>query len=212
MLRQRALGFTLVETMVTVFVVAVGLLSAAALQAVSKKAAIDAMQRTTATVLAQDMLERIRANSLQIDCYVAQGAELTVTPPAATCGTSGGTACTAATLVGYDLINWWNALDGASEKIANGVGTANAGGLRSPVGCIRRDGEMVEVVIAWRGLTAITQGDDGDADDPTSDECGEDEADFEKDDDQSFRRVLRLQGHIRRCANTPCAIATCATP
>ncbi|MDO9451472.1 MAG: type IV pilus modification protein PilV [Stagnimonas sp.] len=191
-------GFTLVEVLVTIFVVAIGLLTATALQAISKKAAFDAMQRTTATVIAQDMLERIRSNSLQIDAYVTQGVEVKAAPATPTCGSSGGTACSAADLVTFDIANWWQALDGVSEQISEGDGsTASAGGLRSPVGCIRRTGAMVEVVIAWRGMTAITQASDGDPDDPTSDTCGASEAAYEPANGQSFRRVLRLQAHVR---------------
>ncbi len=203
MLKPRAAaGFTLVEVMVTVFVVAIGLLAAAGLQAISKKAAFDAMQRSTATVLAQDMIERMRANSTQVSAYASRGEQLTTAPAAASCGSDTGTACLPETLVDYDLARWWDSLDGASEKIAaGGTATANAGGLRSPAGCIRSIGNRVEVVVAWRGMSLIRQatGSD-DPDDPTSDPCGEAPpavGDYEKDGDQSFRRVLRLQAHIQ---------------
>lgn len=198
--RHAEAGFTLVEVMVTVFVVAIGVLAAAGLQAISKKAAFDALQRTTATVLAQDMLERIRSNSLQISRYA--GREISAAPTTAvSCGS--GTACTASDLVDYDLARWWQSLDGAAEKIVAGTDSggaavsANAGGLRSPVGCIRQNGNIVEVVIAWRGMTTITQAADGSPDDPTSDLCGDGNPDYEKSGSSSFRRVLRLQAHIR---------------
>ena len=202
---RRAAGFTLVEVMVTVFVVAIGLLAAAGLQALSKKAAFDAIQRTTATVLAQDMLERIRANSnpLQIADYASKGRQLTAAPiTAAACGAADGAACSPAELVDYDLARWWESLDGASEKIASGgSSTANSGGLRSPAGCIRSVGNRVDVVIAWRGMSAIQQAESTDTADPTSDPCGETPAvaDYEKNSSsrQSFRRVLRLQAHIK---------------
>jgi len=189
-------GFTLVEVMVTVFVVAVGLLAAAALQAVAKKAAYDAMQRTTASVLAQDILERIRSNSAQINAYARQGAELTAALPATNCAAA---VCTAQQLVTYDLSQWQRGLDGAAEQISDGSGTTAAGGLRSPVGCIRQNGNQVAVVIAWRGMTAITPASAGDANDPTGDACGAGRADFTAgaDSGQSFRRVLRLQAIIR---------------
>lgn len=200
--RHRTQGFTLVEVMVTVFVVAIGLLAAASLQALSKKAAFDAVQRTTATVLAQDMLERIRANAPQVADYASKGRQLTAAPATTVaCGAADGTACSAAELVDYDLARWWESLDGAAEKIAaGGSNTANSGGLRSPAGCIRSVGNRVDVVIAWRGMSAIKQAESTDTADPTSDPCGEDPAvaDYEKDSSrQSFRRVLRLQAHIK---------------
>lgn len=198
--RQGQQGFTLVEVMVTVFVVAIGLLSAAALQAVSKKAAFDALQRSTATVIAQDMLERIRANKSRSAAYATNKeiyAEDKPTTP--TCSVT--TTCDEGSLVGYDLSQWWEALDGASEKIAEVGGTAsNAGGLRNPAGCIRTTGNFVEVVIVWRGMTAIDQTSSGD-DDPTGDTCGTNPTKFagyyELDsDNRSYRRVLRLRAYV----------------
>lgn len=203
MLGPRAqVGFTLVEVMVTVFVVAIGLLTAAGLQAVSKKAAFDAIQRTTATVLAQDMLERIRSNPLQVSHYapteIYQGKE----PIASTCSSSA--SCTQALLVGYDLAQWWQSLDGASETIADGTGSAYSGGLRSPAGCIRYSGgNLVEVIVTWRGMSQITQASDGNVDDPTNDTCGDAISDYEKNGTQSFRRLLRLQAHVQQPPITP---------
>ncbi len=194
---RRQTGFTLIETMVTVFVVAIGLLTAAGLQAVSKKAAFDAMQRTTASVLAQDMLERIRSNSLQTGSYV--GKDTLSTSATVSCGS--GTACTAAQLVLLDYAQWANSLNGASETIAaGGSATNNAGGLRSPVGCVRSVGSWIEVIIEWRGMSAISQtADSSNPDDPTGAGCGITVADYELDtsSNQSFRRVLRLQAHIQ---------------
>lgn len=186
-------GFTLVEVMVTVFVVAIGLLSAAALQAVSKKAAFDALQRSTATVIAQDMLERIRSNKAQVSTYAQKGAALTAAPTAPNCGRS--VACTETTLVDYDLAQWWSALDGASEQITDGADTKNAGGLYLPTGCIRSNGNLVEVVIAWRGMTAIEQSTDASSDDPTADACGVDSYPADSPN-LSYRRVLRLRAHV----------------
>ena len=191
-------GFTLVEVLVTVFVVAIGLLAAAGLQAVSKKAAVDAIQRTTATVLAQDMLERIRSNPTQVDQYVGHNINEASPASSTNCGGYNQAACSAEQLVAYDLAQWWQSLDGADEQVAAGDGTTTrAGGLRSPGGCIRRTGDMVEIVVVWRGLSRIRQVSDS-PDDPSGDRCFEASDPYERDSDlQSFRRVLRLQAHIR---------------
>lgn len=187
-------GFTLVEVMITVFVVAVGLLAAAALQAVSKRAAVDAMQRTTATVIAQDMVERMRANRLAYREYEA----LIETQPADPgCGLTAD--CSGAALVAYDKAQWWRNLDGAAETIANGSGgTENAGGLRNPKGCVRTVGDVAEVVVVWRGMSQISQGavEADNIDDPTGDPCFATHADFEPESGQSYRRVLRIRAHI----------------
>lgn len=211
--RQRQQGFTLIETMVTVFIVAIGLLTAAGLQAVSKKAAFDAMQRTTASVLAQDMLERIRSNSGQVINSLGAnvsggyiGKDVQSLPATVPCGgnSTTSTPCTPGQLVLLDYFQWWEALDGAKETIAaGGSSTGNAGGLRSPVGCVRRVGttSVIEVIIEWRGMSKIDQtADSNNPDDPVSGSCGFDIADYELDSttNQSYRRVLRLQSHIQQ--------------
>jgi len=189
-------GFTLVEVMVTVFVVAIGLLAAAALQAVSKKAAVDAIQRTTATVVAQEMIERIRANPILMSQY---DGNVGSAPPQPACGSSSN--CTDTDLIAYDRYSWWQNLEGAAEKInIGGTATETAGGLRNPKGCVRVSGNLVEVVVVWRGMSKITQGaETGDTEDPTGDACfntDESPNDFDLVGGQSYRRVLRIRAHI----------------
>lgn len=59
---NRASGFSMVEVLISVFILAIGLLGLLNLQMTSLKNNHSAQLRTTATVLAYDMLERIRAN------------------------------------------------------------------------------------------------------------------------------------------------------
>jgi type IV pilus assembly protein PilV len=61
--RQR--GFGLLETLIAAVVLAIGLLGLASLYAVSLKSADSAQLRTRATLLAEDILERMRANREQ---------------------------------------------------------------------------------------------------------------------------------------------------
>lgn len=202
--RGRQQGFTLVEVMVTVFVVAVGLLSAAALQAVSKKASLDAVQRTTATVLAQDMIERIRANRAQLADYAVNDLSDQTAPAAPGCGTGTDPDCTAAQLVAYDLHHWWRSVAGSDETIADGSGGSEAaGGLRDPAGCIRVIGQQIDVVVTWRGMSKISQVPEANnEDDPTDDACGEllvnedNQPLYEAEGTESYRRVLRLRAFV----------------
>ncbi len=55
-------GFALFEVLITVIIMAVGLLGLAALQITSLKANHGALQKTQATFLAYDIADRIRAN------------------------------------------------------------------------------------------------------------------------------------------------------
>ena len=55
-------GFTLIEVLVALFVLSVAILGIAGLQVTSKQTNFESVQRTNATFLAQELLERIRAN------------------------------------------------------------------------------------------------------------------------------------------------------
>ena len=69
-------GFTLLEVMIALLIFGVGLLSVAALQGVSKRANYEALQRTTASYLAMDMLERMRTNKRRLNRYIQGNMEL----------------------------------------------------------------------------------------------------------------------------------------
>ncbi|MCB1919948.1 MAG: type IV pilus modification protein PilV [Candidatus Competibacteraceae bacterium] len=58
-------GFTLIEVLVTVVVLAIGLLGLAGLQATALKYNSTAYQRSQAVILAYDIIERMRANQTQ---------------------------------------------------------------------------------------------------------------------------------------------------
>ena len=60
--RHRHRGFTLIEALVALVVLSIGLLGVAALQLASLQANYGASQRTQATFLAQDIVDRMRAN------------------------------------------------------------------------------------------------------------------------------------------------------
>ena len=70
-IRQR--GFSLLELLVALVVFSVGLLAVAGLQTVSKQASFEAVQRTTASQVANGLLENIRTNGDAADIYLAAG-------------------------------------------------------------------------------------------------------------------------------------------
>lgn len=146
-------GFTLIEVLIALFVFAMGILTVAGLQIVSKQANYDAIQRTTATLLAQDIVQRMRANQpSNWDDYIAENiGGGTLAAPATDCG-NGVAVCAPVQMAAYDLYQWEQALDGATE--------ANTGGLVNPSACIR--GPAVGgagtyyVIIAWEGVNALS--------------------------------------------------------
>ncbi|MBB3060643.1 type IV pilus modification protein PilV [Microbulbifer rhizosphaerae] len=100
MLRQR--GATLIEVLISVLVLAVGLLGLAATQMMSMKNGNSAQQRYMATLAAHDMAERMRANleGVETGSYdgTVDGSE------AGNSDCSGG--CSAAELAAMDKREW----------------------------------------------------------------------------------------------------------
>ncbi|HKY89906.1 MAG TPA: type IV pilus modification protein PilV [Nevskiaceae bacterium] len=165
---RRARGFTLIEVLVTLFVVAVGLLSVAGLQAISKKVNYDAVQRTTATALALSIVERMRANPDQLLAYVTSDAG---TATGSIDCSAAAAACTPEQVAAFDLTTWADALEGTSVT-ADGD---NAGGLVEPTGCVFATAQpgLYVVAVAWRGITGVdAPGNDDPADDPARNACG----------------------------------------
>lgn len=146
-------GIGLIEVLVTVVVLSIGLLGIAALQVMSKQSNFEAVQRSTASMLANDMIERMRANVLALPTSVI------ITPgsiaePSPKC--LFGDECTPAELLLHDQWEWEQVVRGASEK----KGGTDTGGLVRPTVCITGPGGgvtgMYSVAIAWRGQTALS--------------------------------------------------------
>jgi len=155
LIQQR--GFSLLEMLVALVVFSIGLLAVAGLQTVSKQANYEGLQRTTASQIANGLLEDMRMNGDAIDIYrtaTAIGGGSRGGEPVPNCST--GAECNAAQKAAYDLWFWEQALDGNLETNAGGAGT---GGLVLPTLCI--DGPAVggagvyRVSIAWRGTASI---------------------------------------------------------
>lgn len=189
-MRQLEKGFTLLEVLVTVFVTAIGLLTVAGLQAMSKKVNYDATQRTTATALAQDIIERMRANPGQLDLYKTTDA--TAVSSANACS-GASAACTPTQLAAQDLYQWGQALLGSQES----VGSDKVGGLAAPTGCVSGGSGLYIVTIVWRGVLP--------GDPPVSGEtgyttCGNSKSDYDDPDesgsDLRMRRSLIVNAFV----------------
>lgn len=69
--KQQASGFTLIEVLIAILVLAFGLLGFALLQTMSVRFVQSANYRTQATNLAYDLLDQMRANRYQASQYTA---------------------------------------------------------------------------------------------------------------------------------------------
>lgn len=107
-------GFTLLEVLVTIVVLSLGLLGYGGLQMASLKNSVSAYQRSQATILAYDMIDRMRANRTQA---IGGIYNITIGSPAAGSG-----------VAGQDILDWktlvGNALPGGDAAI-NVDGTGN---------------------------------------------------------------------------------------
>jgi type IV pilus assembly protein PilV len=118
---KAASGFTLVELMVAIMVLAIGLLGLASLQATGLGSNHNAYLRTQATLLAQDMAERMRNNRANLAAYpgaVASGDDCVLSP------------CTSAQMVGYDTQQWNDAI----TKLPKDGGVGLPGGVGTIIG------------------------------------------------------------------------------
>ncbi len=115
-------GFTLIEVLVTVIILAIGLLGLAGLQLSGLRYTHSAYQSSQATILGNDIIDRMRVNRLQAESgsyNIAIGA----TPASVSCiGT--GANCNPATLATADLSEWKQSL-AAILPLGDGAITQN---------------------------------------------------------------------------------------
>lgn len=133
-------GITLIEVLISVFVLAIGILGMAGLQLNAKQTNFEALQRSTASALVQNMLERMRANPSALDSYVPEPASA----PSADCTTA---PCSASDLAVWDRWEWKQLLAGSSES--------GRGGLLDPASCITNVSGDVSVTVYWTGISEI---------------------------------------------------------
>ena len=149
-------GFAMVEAMVTVVVVAFGLLGVAGLVSRSFVAEVEGTQRTQAVLLLQDLVTRIEANRANAASYVTGDSGITgyVTTVSGGVTTTAATVCDPmAPLADRDRCEWGQLLAGANEQ----VDTRNAGVLVGAIGCVYEIdafNRIYAVSIAWQGMSA----------------------------------------------------------
>ena len=117
-------GFGLLEILITVFILGVGLLGLAGLQATSLSFNHSAYNRSQATILAYDIIDRMRANPTAISNYTGTPTQT------ATCLAVAG--CNPTQMALHDLWEWQNNIDAIlspGAKAAGAVGTITANGV-----------------------------------------------------------------------------------
>jgi type IV pilus assembly protein PilV len=137
LLGTRASGFSLLEVLVALVLLAVGLLGTATCLIEALSSSRIALERSRAVVLASDMVERIRANRTGGAAYdTSNAAAAPVLDPA--CGQPDD-GCHPAVMARHDLRHW---LDAVEAQLPRGVGTVE-------VAALAEGGLRFTVRIAW---------------------------------------------------------------
>jgi type IV pilus assembly protein PilV len=118
-------GFSLIEVLVAIVVLSIGLLGLAGLQTAGLKANNSAYQRTQASILANEMLDRMRANRVGLQASLYDDPYAGGTPADPGCSTSG---CSVANMADYDVYYWETSL---SNTLPSGQGAITGNGAGS---------------------------------------------------------------------------------
>ncbi len=139
--RNKQKGMSFIEVLIAMVILVTGILGAVAMQATAKKGSMDALQRSVASALTQDILERMRSNNItELENYIGTH-QATAPIKTTTCYTEA-TVCTPAALTVSDIAQWKQGLSG----------------LIDGVGCIAVANNQVTIAISWQGRTATQDG------------------------------------------------------
>jgi type IV pilus assembly protein PilV len=153
--RRREGGATMIEVLVTMVIIAFGLLGMAGLQVRMQSSELESYQRSQALLLLSDMANRMATNrtALLAGSYnIAAGAAVGAGMTCPAVGT---------TTVTRDIYEWCQALQGAAETASGSKLGALVGGR----GCVEPVNGDYMVTVAWQGLTPT-------AAPPASVDCG----------------------------------------
>jgi type IV pilus assembly protein PilV len=215
--RKSQRGIGLIDVMVAIFIFSVGLLAISALQLINKQSNYEAIQRTSAAMLANDIIERMRMNSRYVGAgtsvsslsyYVASGTVLThdqtvnkTTGKPATSCVDNATDCTEQDLANWDLYEWRLMLAGGAETDKDDD-TKNLGGLLEPTACLNQvsgspygPGDY-RITIAWRGQARLDNKCDPAKVSSDPDYIGCQCGDSVYDSKNEYRRILRMDAYL----------------
>lgn len=142
-LKNKQHGSTMLEVLITIIILALGLLGLAGLQSRLQVSEMEAYQRSQALILLNDIASKISTNRNVATEYVTGNA------------LGSGMDCPAglSTQKDRDMNEWCSALQGSAETVDGGKVGAMIGGR----GCVESlGGGQFMVTVAWQGLVPIS--------------------------------------------------------
>ena len=149
-------GMTFIEVLIALVILTVGILGSVAMLAVAKKSSFDALQRSVASTLAQDIVERMRGNSSDVLASY-EGVYGAADPGTAPTLCNSSALCSNTQLATADIYEWTQAIRGA-DTLYN---SSNSGGLVDGRGCIDVNNITVTITVTWQGKSSIANGSTG---------------------------------------------------
>ncbi|NRA53305.1 MAG: type IV pilus modification protein PilV [Gammaproteobacteria bacterium] len=134
----RSLGFSLLEVLIAVSILAVAMLGIAAMQLMSIKDNRDAYFRSQAVLLSQDMAERMRSNKSQISAYNGINTNTSYSDP-------GCSPCTPTQIVSLDKYEW-------SKKIKSTTNMTQL--IPSAQGTVTESAGIYTISVSWQADAA----------------------------------------------------------
>lgn len=181
---RRQHGFTVLEILIALVIIAIGLLGVAALHSRTQQANLESYQRAQALIMVEDLTNRLKANPTAASCYVTGAIGNGADPASCTHTTAAASAIARASA---DLVEWDALLEGAAEQFEGKA----AGGINGARGCVVFDAVtgVYTVTVAWQGMVAIAA---------PADTCGKDAY-----GDDALRRVASTTLRIADLSAAP---------
>lgn len=150
---QTCRGYTMIEVLVALVVLAIGILGLAGLMTKMHLSETESYQRAQALILLQEMSSRVAIAGVNANAYVTSS-------PLGT-GDSSPTSCSGLSYATLDQCEWSRALKGAAES----QGSSSVGAMIGARGCVELIQAMnaapkictpgiYRVSVVWQGLTA----------------------------------------------------------
>ena len=118
---NRGRGFSLLEVLIALLVLSVGLLGIAGLQTVSLKFNHQSYERTQATLLISEMIEKISANPAATRAGTFDNVAAAATSASYAAYGACPTSCTSTQLANFDIFRWKSSLEDP-RRLAQGTG------------------------------------------------------------------------------------------